>query len=274
MSKRFDLVSFKAGLLLLLILSAPGSGAKSADEASSDWGFDAFVGWSWRDIDGTMFSINPPLAGAGTADSLGLGSSSEPQAAFGVRWKQLHVDLVYLPSEYSGSGSIEQALDFGNGPILGTTTPINSDLKVTMALANIEYDLLKRSDMDWGAGFGLGKVGLDIKMQPDIGPKIDIEGDVPFGYLTTSFVKRWEKFSLGLTVQGLSLAEGNVSLSYKSANLTGGYNILTRGRARLDVVGGYLYVDFDYDFDDDSTGVETSTDFTLTGPYIGMRLGW
>jgi len=87
MSRRFDLISLNAGLLLFLLLSESGSGATAAEGASPDWGFNALVGWSWRDIDGTVFSVNPPLAGAGTADSLGLGSSSEPQAGFGVRWK-------------------------------------------------------------------------------------------------------------------------------------------------------------------------------------------
>ena len=260
--------------LLLLIAGCYTAPAIAAEQAESDWGFDLFLGYAWKNIDGTMYSINPPLAGAGTADSLGLDSGSNPQAAFGIRWKQWHVDLVYLPSEFEGDGHIVQALDFGNGPVLGTTTPISSDLKVTMTLANIEYDLLERKDMDWGVGVGIGKVALDIKMQPQIGPGIDIVGDVPFGYLTTSFAKRWQKFSVSFGVQGLSFSQGDVSMSYKSANLAAGYNLLTNDQLRFDLVGGYHYVDFDYEFDDDSTGVQTSTDFTLAGPYVGVRMGW
>lgn len=260
--------------IILLIAGCYTAAALAVEEAESDWGFDLVLGWAWKDIDGTMFSANPPLSGAGTADSLGLGSSSEPQAAFGVRWKQLHVDLVYLPSEFEGNGHIAQVLDFGNGPVLGTTTAVSSDLKVTMALANVEYDLLKRKDMDWGVGVGIGKVGLDIKMQPQTGPRVDIEGDVPFGYLTTSFAKRWQKFSVDFTVQGLSFSQGDVSMSYKSVSIAGGYKLFAKDQLRFDLVGGYHYVDFDYEFDDDSTGVKTSTDFTLTGPYVGVRMGW
>ena len=260
--------------LLLLIAGCYTAPAIAAEQAESDWGFDLFLGYAWKNIDGTMYSINPPLAGAGTADSLGLDSGSNPQAAFGIRWKQWHVDLVYLPSEFEGDGHIVQALDFGNGPVLGTTTPISSDLKVTMTLANIEYDLLERKDMDWGVGVGIGKVALDIKMQPQIGPGIDIVGDVPFGYLTTSFAKRWQKFSVSFGVQGLSFSQGDVSMSYKSANIAAGYNLLANDQLRFDLVGGYHYVDFDYEFDDDSTGVQTSTDFTLAGPYVGVRMGW
>ncbi len=260
--------------LLLLIAGCYTAPAIAVEKAESDWGFDLVLGYAWKNIDGTVYSINPPLVGAGTADSMGLESGSNPQAAFGIRWKQWHVDLVYLPSEFEGDGHIVQALDFGNGPVLGTTTPISSDLKVTMTLANIEYDLLERKDMDWGVGVGIGKVALDIKMKPQIGPGIDIVGDVPFGYLTTSFARRWQKFSVSFGVQGLGFSQGDVSMSYKSANIAAGYNLLANDQLRFDLVGGYHYVDFDYEFDDDSTGVQTSTDFTLAGPYIGVRMGW
>ncbi len=260
--------------LILLIAGCYAAPAIAVEKAESDWGFDLVLGYAWKNIDGTVYSINPPLVGAGTADSMGLESGSNPQAAFGIRWKQWHVDLVYLPSEFEGDGHIVQALDFGNGPVLGTTTPISSDLKVTMTLANIEYDLLERKDMDWGVGVGIGKVALDIKMKPQIGPGIDIVGDVPFGYLTTSFARRWQKFSVSFGVQGLGFSQGDVSMSYKSANIAAGYNLLANDQLRFDLVGGYHYVDFDYEFDDDSTGVQTSTDFTLAGPYIGVRMGW
>ena len=260
--------------LLLLIAGCYTAPALAVEKAEADWGFDVVLGWAWKDIDGTMFSINPPLAGAGTASSLGLDSSSDPQAAFGIRWKRLHVDLVFLPSEFEGDGNISQALDFGNGPVLNNTTPIKSDLKVAMTLANIEYDLLERKDMDWGVGVGIGKVGLDVKMQPETGQNIDIKGDVPFGYLTTSFTKRWQKLSVSFTLQGLSFSQGDVSMAYESFSIAGGYKLYAKDKLRFDLVGGYHYVDFDYEFDDDSTGVQTSTDFTLTGPYVGVRMGW
>ena len=36
----------------------------------------------------------------------------------------------------------------------------------------------------------------------------------------------------------------------------------------------YRYVDLDYEFDDDDSGVRTSTNFELTGPYVGLKVGW
>lgn len=59
-----------------------------------------------------------------------------------------------------------QGQDFGSGPVIGNTTPISSDIEVTMMLANIEYLLVQRSDLDIGLGVGLGQVGLDISMAP------------------------------------------------------------------------------------------------------------
>jgi hypothetical protein len=87
----------------------------------SDWGFSVLLGWAWRDIDGTMFSYSPPLNGAATADSLGLGSSSEADAAIGIRWKKLNVAFVYLPSKFTGDGVLVDDLDFGSGPVIGNT---------------------------------------------------------------------------------------------------------------------------------------------------------
>ena len=55
-----------------------------------------------------------------------------------------------------------QGLDFGSGPVIGTTDPVTSDIKVRMTLANIEFDLLKRIDMDWGIGVGLGQDRVQV----------------------------------------------------------------------------------------------------------------
>ena len=258
-------------LIVLYICSIP---AAIAETAASDWGFNAIVGWAWRDINGTMFSYSPPLTGAATADSLGLDSSSEPDAAIGVRWKRLNLEFVYLPSTFSGDGVLVQGLDFGSGPVIGNTTPISSDLEVTMMLANIEYLLVQRSDLDIGLGVGLGQVGLDIKMIPQTGNKVNINGDVPFGYLSGSLIKRWGKIALNFGLQGLSVSQNSTSVSYKSMNIAGAYRFLQQGRLGLDVLAGYRYVDFDYQFDDDNSGARAATDFELTGPYLGVRASW
>ena len=68
-------------MAVLYITSMP---VAAAEASTSDWDFSVAHGWAWRDIDGTMFSFSPPLSGAATADSLGLDTSSEPNAAIGV----------------------------------------------------------------------------------------------------------------------------------------------------------------------------------------------
>jgi hypothetical protein len=221
-----------------------------------------------------MFSFSPPLGGAATADSLGLGSSSEPDAAIGVRWKRLDVRFVYLPSRFQGDGVLLQSLDFGSGPVIDNTTPISSDLKVAMTLANIEYLLLKRSDMDLGVGVGIGQVELDITMTPQTGNNVDISGDVPFGYLSGTFRKRWGKLALNLGLQGLSVSQSSTSVAYKSMNIAGTYRFWQREKLGFDILAGYRYVDFDYEFDDDNSSARSATNFELTGPYVGLRAAW
>jgi hypothetical protein len=261
--------------VLAMCIAATGPGQLAfAQQPESDWSFSASVGWSWREIDGTMFSFAPPLTGLATTDSLGLGSSSEPQATLGMHWKRLGVQLVYLPSEFTGEGTLVQALDFGNGPVIGGTTPISSNIKVAMTLANVEYDLLGRADMDWGVGAGFGKVDLDIGLVPETGPDATISGEVPFGYLSTTFTKRWQQFSASAGVQGLSASLGEYSITYRSLSLAGAYKFYARDRTQLDIFAGYRYVEFEYDFDDDNSGARSSTDFSLAGPFIGLRIAW
>jgi hypothetical protein len=260
----------KIAILVAVFLAQP----VFAQEEQPDWGFNASIGWSWRQIDGTLFSVRPPFTGLASADSLGLGTSSEGQATLGMRWKRLGVRLVYLPSEFSGDGTLLQVLDFGNGPVIGNGTPISSNLKVAMTLANVEYDLLGRADMDWGVGVGFGKVDLDVDLNPEVGPDVTISGNVPFGYLTTTFTKRWQKFSVSGGAQGLSVSIDNYSVTYKSLSLAGAYKIYTGDQMRLDVFAGYRYVDFNYDFDDDISGTRTNTDFRMDGPDIGVRIAW
>lgn len=258
-------------LLLVYIVSVP---VTIADNTSSDWNFSALVGWAWRDIDGTLFSFSPPFSGAATADSLGLGTSSEPDAAIGVRWKRLNVVFVYLPAKFTGDGVLVQGLDFGSGPVIGNTTPISSDIKVAMTLANIEYLLMKRSDMDIGIGVGIGKVELDITMTPQTGNKVDISGDVPFGYVSGTLLKRWGKIALNLGLQGLSISESSTSVAYKSMNIAGAYRVFQNEKLGFDLIAGYRYVDFDYKFDDDNSAARSATNFELTGPYVGVRAAW
>lgn len=258
----------------MLAVCIAGVSAANAEAASSDWDFSAIVGWAWRDIDGTLFSLSPPLSGAATADSLGLGNSSEPDAAIGVRWKRLDLKFVYLPSRFTGDGVLVQALDFGSGPVIGTTTPISSDIKVTMQLANIEYLVLKRTDMDLGVGVGIGQVDLDITMTPQAGNNVDISGDVPFGYLSGTFLKRWGKFALNLGLQGLSVSSSSTSVAYKSLNIAGAYRFWQREKLGFDMLAGYRYVDFDYQFDDNNSGARSATNLELTGPYVGVRAAW
>jgi hypothetical protein len=260
----------RAAILVAVFLAQP----VFAQEEQSDWGFSASVGWSWRQIDGTLFSAKPPFTGLATADSLGLGSSSEGQATLGMRWKRLGVRLVYLPSEFSGDGTLLQVLDFGNGQVIGNATPISTNLNVAMTLANVEYDLLGRADMDWGVGVGFGKVDLDVDLVPELGPEVRISGDVPFGYLTTTFTKRWQKFSASVGAQGLSLSIDNYAVTYKSLSVAGAYKIYSRDKMRLDAFAGYRYVDFNYDFDDDISGARTNTDLRMAGPNIGLRIAW
>ena len=260
----------RSAILVAVFLAQP----LFAQEQQSDWGFNASVGWSWRQIDGTLFAVTPPLTGLATTDSLGLGSSSEAQATLGMRWKRLGVQLVYLPSEFSGDGTLLQVLDFGNGPVMGNRTPIRSDLKVAMTLANIEYDLLGRTDMDWGVGVGFGKVDLDVDLVPEVGPEVRISGDVPFGYLSTTFTKRWQKFSVSVVAQGLSMSIDNYTVTYQSLSVAGAYKIYSRDNVRLDAFAAYRYVAFNYDFDDDISGARTNTDIRMAGPNIGLRIAW
>jgi hypothetical protein len=260
---------------LAILTATLGTGPNAfAQESESDWGFSASVGWSWREIDGTLFSVKPPLTGLATTDSLGLGSSSEAEASLGMRWKRLGVRLDYLPSEFAGQGRLALALDFGNGPVIGGTTPVSTDIKIAMTLANVEYDLLGRADMDWSIGAGFGSIDLDITLMPETGPTVAIGNDLPFGYLTMTFTKRWQKFSASVNVQGLSVDIDKYTIDYRSLNLVGGYTIYSRGKMRLDVLAGYRYVDFKYDFDDSESRARTNTDLILNGPHIGLRVAW
>jgi hypothetical protein len=160
-----------------------------------------------------MFSYTP-LNGAATADSLGLGSSSELNAVIGLHWEHLNIEFVYLPSRFKGDGLLLQELDFGSVPIISETTPINSNIEVTMMLANIEYSILQRGDMDFGFGVGIGQVELDIAMTPQVGSAVNINGDVPFGYLTSSFTKRWGRTAFSFGLQGLSVSQNGTSVAY------------------------------------------------------------
>ena len=107
-----------------------------------------------------------------------------------------------------------------------------------------------------------------------MGSAVNINGDVPFGYLTSSFTKRWGRTAFSFGLQGLSVSQNGTNVTYKSMNIAGSYHIQQRGKIGFDILGGYRYVNFDYGFNDNNTGARSNTDFTLTGPYVGLRASW
>jgi hypothetical protein len=257
-------------ILSLLLCVAIFPAIVHAEE--DDWGFVASLTYGPRTIDGTIFENRPgPTMGGATADSLGLGTANSLMYAVGFRFKRWNFALDSMPTSFDGQGFATAAIDLGNGQVIATDTPITSTINVDLKLANVMYDVFNTEKGKFSAGIGFGQTDIHVALVPEIGQPLAFDGTTPFGFLAINYVKRFNKFSLTVAAQGVSLAANDSSMTYSNLNLMGGYMFFKK-KWFSEVVFGYRRVGFKFDYDV-AAGI-TDTDMTLTGPYVGLVGGF
>jgi hypothetical protein len=257
----------------IILLSVITLTSLNAQAEEGDWELLASVTYGPRSIDGTIFVNRPgPTSGGGTADSLGLGTSDSFMYAAGFRYKRWNFMLESMPTTFEGQGFATESVDFGNGSSISIETPVNSSINVDLLLVNVMYDFIKSDKAGkLSAGFGLGESSIDVALTPKIGQSVSFNGTTPFGFLGVNYVKRFGKFSVTAGAQGISVATDSSSIDYSNLNLMGGYQFY-KNRGFGNVIFGYRRVGFK--FDNDVNGGITDTDVVLTGPYIGVGVGF
>ena len=256
-------------LIILLCMALP---SLSAVAGESDWGFTGMITYGPRSIEGTIFVSQPgPIMGGATADSLGLGTSNSFMFAAGFDYKRWNVMLTSMPTSFDGQGFATIGIDLGDGQVIAIDTPTKSTIDVDLTLANVMYRLLDGKYGEFSIGVGFGQTNIDVLLDPLIGQSVGFDGKTPFGFLAVNYRKPFGKFSLTAAAQGISITANDSSMTYSNLNLMGGYMFFEK-KWYSEVVVGYRRVGFEFDYD--VSGGVADTDVVLTGPYVGLIIGW
>jgi len=198
-------------------------------------------------------------------DDLGIGNESYPSVEVFGGIGSHHISLMYTKADYSGEKTISKPITF-MGQTFATSTPVQSDLDLTMIDLEYQYDLLDMENLL--AGFSLGVIGK-VKY---------LDGEVR---LRSSLYDKTETFSIPIPMVGVGAHIGILAdILEARAKVTGiGYSgsmfyealadISLTPFPFIDIHAGYKIMKLDVD---DVSDIYVDIEFQ--GPYVGLTVSF
>lgn len=238
-----------------------------------NWHISGNVVYSSRSLDGTIANKTAIAGGVfgdliATGDSMDVGTSDSAMLALAVQYKRFGIGINYMPTSFDGQGT---ALVAGTGSNIGIIKEVSldTDIDVTMLLANIYYNFIQTPDTVFGLGVGFGQTSIDLSIIPDStwATPLIYEGEQPFGFLNLHFSSNYKRFLYGFAINGISGVFDGVDVTYSDYKVDIGYRVIDK-KVKLDIMGGYRLVNFAVDLEYD--GNKTAADVSLQGPFLGI----
>lgn len=225
------------------------------------------------DISGDLGVKGGVASGTASADSLGLDKDNavfEPRVD--LDWEHLHVTFEMFQSAYSGDGTADAALDFGDGKGIAAGVPVSSQMNINLYNLEATYDIVPIRFMDISLGLGVGAVDYDIELDSSIGPGVFSTSDtLPFGYLTGRLAKQFKRLTVSVLLRGVDVEYQDEKLSYFDFDLSGSYLLHEKGgRFQTRLAVGYRYLRVDYSYE--AQGGKTFIDADFDGPYVSFSV--
>lgn len=247
--------------------------ATGAEEETKprNWHVSGNVVYSSRSLDGTIANQSAIAGGVfgdlvATGESMDVGTSDGAMLALAVQYKKVGLGINYMPTSFEGQGTALVALS-GSTAGAYTLTDLDTNIDVTMLLANLYYNFIQTPDTVFGLGVGFGQTSIVLSIVPTIGSPLAYEGDQPFGFLNMHFSSNYKRFLYGFALNGISGNFQGVEVVYSDYKVDLGYRVIDK-KMKLDIMGGYRLVNFAVDLE--GNGNKTAADVSLEGPFLGI----
>jgi hypothetical protein len=221
------------------------------------------------DIEGDISVSTVVATGAADFESLGLQKDSgsfAPRADF--EWGAFELTLANSSTNHSGSGVINEELDFGG--VVIPSGAVQTDFELGLTELIMTWDVIPGDSVDVGIGFGvtLADVDMNIASLDFSGIEYSTEEALPIPMLAGRLGLELGDFNFEALVAGLSVdVEGN-SVTVTDMDVALRYNLIDLGGEVMGAISaGWRSFDLDYDED---TGEAEDINIGFSGPYIGI----
>lgn len=226
-------------------------------------------------IDGDI-AVNDSGGRAGarsSADDLGLDEEFAFQPKVDVDWGGIHVSANATWFDYSGNGTAEGALQFGNDEI-SADADVRTDLQAQLYEAYVVFDILPLGDLvDVGIGAGGGAIYYDLEFEAKgTSARIHIDDWLPLGFVIVRVAADLGAVKLLGTASGITFDYDDDDATFFELDLSGRYRLFgDEGPVEGHVILGFRYLYLDYEWSPSSGTLEID-DLALYGPYLGFDL--
>ncbi len=178
--------------------------------------------------------------------------------------------LAYAPASFSGHGTLSADVSADN-VTLPATTVVDSKAEMNIGTALWTYDLLPSEVFELGLGLGLHT--LEYRMEiTDGSSTVAIDKTVPIPVLALRLGASFGQFGFSALASGLKATGGTGAVEFVDLDLLGCYRIPTGERLSLAAVLGWKQTRIDLDYTEG--GDRRATEFQISGPYLGLSLGF
>ena len=228
------------------------------------------------DIDGhvAVADSGQPLADNTLDEALGLGKDdSAPGLRADLDFGSPHVVLAWGRTKNGGDGTLTGELSDDDVTLpVGTEVATTVDLHLYTAIAT--WDVLPSPMFELGLGLGFHVADLEalVASRDPLAPgSILVDQTLPIPVLALQAAFAIDRFDIGALLSGIAVESGSDEAKFYDVDLMARYRFLEQG-VSLAIAGGWRFTRLDAEYDDD--GDDVDVDMKLSGPYVGLSLGF
>lgn len=226
-------------------------------------------------VDGDI-AVNDSGGRAGarsSADDLGLDEEFAFQPKVDVDWGGIHASVNATWLDYSGDGTAEGAIRFGNNEI-SADADVRTDLQAQLYEGYVVFDILPLGDaVDVGIGAGVGAVYYDLEFEAKgTSARVSLDDWLPLGFVMVRVAADLGAVKLLGTAAGITFDVDEDDATFFEVDVSGRYRLFgEEGPVEGHVILGlrYLYIDYEWT---PSEGTLHIDDLEVYGPYLGLDI--
>ncbi len=233
--------------------------------------FDVQPRYGRPEISGTAGATSGGVGGSADLEQAGLEDDEALSARVDLDFGSAHLIGLADAPQFEGSGTLDVSVSDGTNTIAGGA-PVDSKLDLAHYDLALVFDLIPGDTFELGLGFGAAYFDLDFRFEESgTGTIVASEEQVPVPFLALTGAVWLGPVELAAFAGGMEYTYDNDTLSfldldaYARCKLFGGHRLL-----RTSLVVGYRLTQFELDYDDANTQIDT--DFTIQGPYVGLEV--
>jgi hypothetical protein len=176
-------------------------------------------------------------------------------------------------SDQGGDGTLAADLEF-DGTTITAGSDVSTDFDLGLYNALFLFDLFPTDTFELAIGLGITAFDIDATFTEVGGPnEIDLDETLPVPVLAVNAGIVFGSFEVQGLLSGMKASYDDNDVTVVDLDAFGRWAFLgTDSRMRASLIGGYRYIDFDLEYEDDGDDVEFDASFN--GPYVGLEFSF